>query len=478
MNTHTNKASENKNQSVVRNDSSKKGSMESSFQFTDNRTEAINHRKLNQIANNSLESSQAAQLKAIANNFSGNAIQMAAVEEEELLQGKFETVQMVAEEEELLQGKFNTIQKQGLEEEELLQGKFETIQKKKNNTGLPDELKSGIENLSSQSLDDVKVHYNSDHPARLNAHAYAQGTDIHVASGQEKHLPHEAWHVVQQKQGRVKPTMQMKGHINVNDDEGLEREADLMGAKAEQIRNSELSDKNNLVINHSNRHSGEPVIQPFLSSLTAMLPAMPETLKEKIDPRRWTINPYFQQHLQNETVYEAGHGRYHSRERHGAEHTLDNIHRRTLPGVYAGAVANPSAMTNTVNPGQPIPMHNVSSRFATPAWQTYSRNIAIQHATAHLPAGVVFPGGIPPGGIPGGNYHRFSINYQGSPAGLSVHPAGPQTAQAVNFVLVGIQYNPATNQAWIIQHFPQAAAVAAPGLIPNHVVPYNQIPWF
>ena len=233
MNTHTDKSPEHKNQSAVRNDFSKAGSMES-FQFTDNRAEAVNQKKLNEIANNSLESSQAAQLKAIATNFSGNSIQLAGLEEEELLQGKFEPVQKITEEEELLQGKFNTIQKQGLEEEELLQGKFETLQKKKNNTGLPDELKSGIENLSGQSLDDVSVHYNSDHPARLNAHAYAQGTDIHVASGQEKHLPHEAWHVVQQKQGRVKPTLQMNGHINVNDDEGLEREADLMGAKAVQ----------------------------------------------------------------------------------------------------------------------------------------------------------------------------------------------------------------------------------------------------
>jgi hypothetical protein len=35
-------------------------------------------------------------------------------------------------------------------------------------------------------MDDVKVHYNSAKPAQLNAHAYAQGTDIHIASGQEK----------------------------------------------------------------------------------------------------------------------------------------------------------------------------------------------------------------------------------------------------------------------------------------------------
>lgn len=106
------------------------------------------------------------------------------------------------------------------------------LQKKSNATGLPDNLKSGIENLSGHSMDDVKVHYNSSQPAQLNAHAYAQGTDIHIASGQEQHLPHEAWHVVQQKQGRVKPTLQMKGTVNVNDDAGLEKEADVMGARA------------------------------------------------------------------------------------------------------------------------------------------------------------------------------------------------------------------------------------------------------
>ncbi|MDW3210031.1 MAG: DUF4157 domain-containing protein [Reichenbachiella sp.] len=109
------------------------------------------------------------------------------------------------------------------------------IQKKRNNTGLPDNLKSGIESLSGYSMNDVKVNYNSAKPAQLNAHAYAQGTEIHLASGQEKHLPHEAWHVVQQKQGRVKPTLQMKGKVNVNDDVGLEKEADVMGAKAIQM---------------------------------------------------------------------------------------------------------------------------------------------------------------------------------------------------------------------------------------------------
>lgn len=162
------------------------------------------------------------------------------VEEEEPLQGKFATAQLAGmEEEEPIQGKFDTLQR-AAEEEEPLQGKFESSapaqrEQKPNNTGMPDNLKSGIENLSGYSMDDVKVHYNSDKPSQLNAHAYAQGTDIHVAPGQEQHLPHEAWHVVQQKQGRVQPTMQMKAGVPVNDDVGLESEADVMGAKANSL---------------------------------------------------------------------------------------------------------------------------------------------------------------------------------------------------------------------------------------------------
>lgn len=100
--------------------------------------------------------------------------------------------------------------------------------KKTNNTGLPDALKSGVENLSGYSMDDVRVHYNSSKPTQLKALAYTQGADIHVASGQEKHLAHEAWHVVQQKQGRVHPSTQLQG-INMNDNEELEKEADVMG---------------------------------------------------------------------------------------------------------------------------------------------------------------------------------------------------------------------------------------------------------
>nr|WP_294921896.1 DUF4157 domain-containing protein [uncultured Flavobacterium sp.] len=149
------------------------------------------------------------------------------------------------------------------------------LQRKVNNTGLPDNLKSGIENLSGHSMDDVKVHYNSDKPAQLNAHAYAQGTDIHVASGQEKHLAHEAWHVVQQKQGRVKPTFQMKGKVNVNDDKGLENEADVMGGKAAGLNSA-----------HSNKKISlkKPIFQRIVQT------ARTKESKEKFDQQMKKIN--------------------------------------------------------------------------------------------------------------------------------------------------------------------------------------------
>ncbi|MEN0047725.1 MAG: DUF4157 domain-containing protein [Bacteroidota bacterium] len=139
---------------------------------------------------------------------------------------------------------------------------FQTVQRQKDTAGkqksgqgneakigLPNPLKAGIEQLSGYAMDDVKVHRNSDQPAQLQAHAFAQGTDIHLASGQEKHLPHEAWHVVQQKQGRVKPTVQMKGKLNINDDTSLEKEADVMGKKALHLNKNHSDTPSSIVQN-------------------------------------------------------------------------------------------------------------------------------------------------------------------------------------------------------------------------------------
>lgn len=249
--------------------------------FVDNRPQTIAQRQLintihaspqmitqRQQAGSIHNSPRMAAQRELSRSLQSSSVQLQVAPEEEMLRGKFEAVQRVEEEEESLQGKFEMVQR--VEEEEPLQGKFEAVQRveeeeplqgkfavaqrveaeeplqgkfdvaqraqqsaaKPNNTGLPDNLKSGIEHLSGMSMDHVKVHYNSSQPAQLNALAYAQGADIHVASGQEQHLPHEAWHVVQQAQGRVRPTMQMKDGVPINDDKGLEQEADEMGAKA------------------------------------------------------------------------------------------------------------------------------------------------------------------------------------------------------------------------------------------------------
>ena len=113
-----------------------------------------------------------------------------------------------------------------------VQAKQQIVNKSNGNgQGLPTQMKTNMEAMGGVDLSDVKVHRNSNEPQKVGALAYAQGSDIHLGPGQEKHLGHEAWHTVQQKQGRVHPTLQAKG-LSINDNAALEQEADAMGAKA------------------------------------------------------------------------------------------------------------------------------------------------------------------------------------------------------------------------------------------------------
>ena len=210
MSTHADQTQENQSQAVSAVDFQVQSGSEATVQFVDNRNESIAQRKLQEMANSSASVMQLKAFQDMANNSSQST---------------------------------QALQLQSMADKGSVEPQH-SLQNKENKTGLPDNLKTGMENLSGISLDDVKVHRNSDKPAQLQAHAYAQGTDIHLGPGQEKHLPHEAWHVVQQKQGRVKPTMQMKGKVNVNDDESLEKEADVMGAKSLQS-NTDLSKSSN-----------------------------------------------------------------------------------------------------------------------------------------------------------------------------------------------------------------------------------------
>lgn len=99
---------------------------------------------------------------------------------------------------------------------------------------LPLQLKSGVEELFRLNMSDVKVNYNSSEPSKIGAAAYAQGSDIHLGPGQEKHLPHEAWHVVQQRKENVPATQTINGTA-VNERENLENQADQIVLKAQDL---------------------------------------------------------------------------------------------------------------------------------------------------------------------------------------------------------------------------------------------------
>jgi hypothetical protein len=139
-------------------------------------------------------------------------------------------------------------------------GDLNTIQRKKDgsgNTGLPSAIRSRIEAMSGMDMSGVKVHYNSSKPAGIGALAYTQGNNIDVAPNQEKNLPHEAWHVVQQKRGVVSPNTQVNG-LSVNDDDSLEHEADVMGEKSMQAGNNYSSNISKVM---NNRPSQSNIVQ-------------------------------------------------------------------------------------------------------------------------------------------------------------------------------------------------------------------------
>jgi hypothetical protein len=77
-------------------------------------------------------------------------------------------------------------------------------------------------------------------------------------------LAHETWHVVQQKQGRVRPTKQLKSKVSINDDASLEKEADVMGNKALQFR---VEKNDGLQKNKSIRSSGTAQLMPWYKKL-------------------------------------------------------------------------------------------------------------------------------------------------------------------------------------------------------------------
>jgi hypothetical protein len=128
-------------------------------------------------------------------------------------------------------------------------------------TAMPKDVQSRMEKVFGTSLAAVRIHIGP-RAAALGAKAYTQGTEIHFAPGEyqpespagQTLLGHELAHVIQQSAGRVSATSKAHG-VAVNEDAGLEAEADEMGAKA--ARGEPVGSGNGPAV-HSNGE-GQPI---------------------------------------------------------------------------------------------------------------------------------------------------------------------------------------------------------------------------
>lgn len=133
-------------------------------------------------------------------------------------------------------------------------------EKKAGNKQLPKDLSDNLESSFGQDFSNVALSKNSQQAKRLNAHAFAKGENIHFAPGQfnpstergKNLIGHEFTHIVQQRNGLVKPTIKLGKRLLGNEDRGLENEADYFGKKAakgepvSKYRSSSLGIRNSL----------------------------------------------------------------------------------------------------------------------------------------------------------------------------------------------------------------------------------------
>jgi hypothetical protein len=114
------------------------------------------------------------------------------------------------------------------------------------------EFSKGRKNSFKTDFSNIKFIKNDETATQIKALAYTQGNDVHFAPGQynpgsqkgQELLGHELSHVVQQREGRVKPTNKQQSsyakasEVNegmpVNNEPALEKEADEQGRYAAQ----------------------------------------------------------------------------------------------------------------------------------------------------------------------------------------------------------------------------------------------------
>lgn len=107
------------------------------------------------------------------------------------------------------------------------------------NTNLPQDLRNKFEQHTGLSLNDVKVHYNSQKPREIGARGFTYGEDIYLAQGEEECLPHELAHVVQQKKGLGQSATREHDDNSLSD---KEIDADLLARAASLQTNAPKKD--------------------------------------------------------------------------------------------------------------------------------------------------------------------------------------------------------------------------------------------
>lgn len=110
----------------------------------------------------------------------------------------------------------------------------------KKNENLPEDLQTNMEHSLGHDFSNVNIQKDSQEAADMHARAFTKGDSVHFARGefdphseQGKNLiGHEFTHVAQQRSGAVQPTRIMGKGLQLNDNQGLEHEADHFGRKA------------------------------------------------------------------------------------------------------------------------------------------------------------------------------------------------------------------------------------------------------
>ena len=156
---------------------------------------------------------------------------------------------------------------------------------------------------------------------------------------------------------------------------------------------------------------------------------------------------------------------YHTLARHSAWHTRWNITRRLVRLVAANA--QPSAMQDWT--GQHVRRVGTSSQFRSESWHAYSVQRANEHFMTLHPGATILdrqPANQRP------VTERFTMQYPGWDVGLSHTAAGTQVVDYVfsNFIERRGPGGAATNEWFLVQHFPQA------GPAPNNNPTF--VPWY